>query len=530
MSGALLLAGAKVGEYEIAEKLAEGGMGIVYAAVHPVIGKRAAIKVMSATLCADDEAASRFVQEARAVNHIGHPNIVDIFSIGELVDGRSYFVMEWLPGESLGKRLERGALSIADAVAIIDQIADAVSAAHAAGIVHRDLKPDNVMLVDRGDRSTVKLLDFGIAKLADPDGRGYVAHTKTGLVMGTPGYMSPEQARGKHVDHRTDIYSLGCIAYELLTGKLPFNADNSMDVVIQHVQDPIPRVAASREVPASLDELVAAMMAKSADQRPTLAAIRESVADVALSLEATSEFASAHFARLVTPAPLSRADTHAAEPVTNEQRPVRRRGALMAAIAGVAVVAVGVFALANRGGAKDAAKSEVASPEMPAAAPQNPEAKSGSAEAEVVPPARLRIVAPEGSVVSLDDTVIGETGGEVVAEEIAPGKHLLAVRQLGFVAYSQWIEVGSGDDLEVPVVLKPEIKTETPPTSEDARGVSAKKRKAPSGKKDNAAAAKHNGTPGKSPVPQVEKAKSGAAASESKKPSDKDYTLDPFAR
>ena len=198
--------------------LGEGGMGAVYSATHPVIGKQAAIKVLSRSLCAEPAAVERFQLEARAVNQIRHPNIVDVFSIGKLHDGRSYFVMEWLQGCTLEARIHSGRMMLGEAAAILEQVCDALEAAHEKQIVHRDLKPENVFLVAvRGNRQLVKLLDFGIAKLAPGD---MLRSTKprTGVVMGTPAYMSPEQARGKSVDHRTDIYALGGMAYHMVLG------------------------------------------------------------------------------------------------------------------------------------------------------------------------------------------------------------------------------------------------------------------------------------------------------------------------
>jgi eukaryotic-like serine/threonine-protein kinase len=220
-----LAAGTAIGEYVVEGKIGEGGMGVVYAATHPVIGKKAAIKVISHSLSRDTDAVQRFIQEARSVNTIRHINIVDVFAFGQLPDGRRYFVMEWLQGSSLAGRIAGGPMPPFEAVEVLDQIADALEAAHEKGIVHRDLKPDNIFLVDvRGGRQLVKLLDFGIAKLMDEG--GVINRTRTGMMMGTPGYMSPEQARGVRVDHRTDVYALGAIAFELLTGKLPFDGES----------------------------------------------------------------------------------------------------------------------------------------------------------------------------------------------------------------------------------------------------------------------------------------------------------------
>src|SRR5262249_43816177 len=208
-------------------------------ATHPVIGKKAAIKVISPSLCADADCVERFVLEARAANEIGHPNIVDVFAFGQLPDGRCYFVMEWLQGEPLSHRIDCAAMKIADCWAILEQICDALEAAHEKGIVHRDLKPDNVFLVPvRGGGEQVKLLDFGIAKLIGRRSGTVRWKTEPDFVMGTPEYLSPEQARGRNVDHRTDIYALGAIAYEMVTGRVPFVGASAIDVIHMQVHDP----------------------------------------------------------------------------------------------------------------------------------------------------------------------------------------------------------------------------------------------------------------------------------------------------
>src|SRR5687768_9485570 len=187
--------GSLAGEYRIEKKIGEGGMGSVYGARHPVIGKRAAIKVIRRELSGNPEAVDRFVLEAQSVNQIGHPNIVDVFGFGQLSDGRSFFVMEWLEGESLRDRLHRP-LPFPEALEMLEQIAKALVAAHEAGVVHRNLKPDNVYLHARkGDKPSVKLLDFGLAKLTGATDANRFDRTRTGMVMGTPLYLSPEQAK-----------------------------------------------------------------------------------------------------------------------------------------------------------------------------------------------------------------------------------------------------------------------------------------------------------------------------------------------
>ena len=216
-------------------------MGVVYLAQHPVFGRKVAIKLLHAVLARDPDIVARFFNEARAIHMVAHENIVEILDFGQTADGQPYFIMEYLSGESLTEAIARGPMTPEQVEAIAVQMCRALGAAHAKGIVHRDLKPHNVQLVIKADGALqVKILDFGVAKiLASPDGASSVK-TRTGSLMGTPLYMSPEQCKGAGVlDHRTDIYSLGVILFEMVSGRPPFNAEGVGELFAKHMlEDP----------------------------------------------------------------------------------------------------------------------------------------------------------------------------------------------------------------------------------------------------------------------------------------------------
>ncbi|WP_169796463.1 serine/threonine protein kinase [Chondromyces crocatus] len=268
--GSELQAGHLVGEYSIESKLGEGGFGVVYKAIHPVIGKAAAIKVLNPECSADPQMVARFVAEARAVNQIRHKGIIDIFSFGRLDDGRQYYIMELLDGVPLDAYVKRrGRLPPEEVLPILRQISRALDAAHGAGIAHRDLKPENVFVVfDDEGLVSIKLLDFGIAKLLGDHEGGQ--KTRSGALLGSPFYMSPEQCRGRGVDHRTDIYSLGVMACELLTGHLPFEGEDMMDLLMKQVNAPPPRPSTlCKDLAQELDQPVMQMLAKAPGARPS---------------------------------------------------------------------------------------------------------------------------------------------------------------------------------------------------------------------------------------------------------------------
>ncbi|HET9987397.1 MAG TPA: serine/threonine-protein kinase [Kofleriaceae bacterium] len=266
-----------IGDYRIDGVIGSGGMATVYRATQTMIGKRVAIKVMHRTK--SDTAISRFVKEARAVNLIGHPNIVDVFGFGMMDDGRPYLVMELLEGETLAVRAERAAMSIAEVANVLIEVSHALEAAHEAGIVHRDLKPENVFITKR---KQVKLLDFGIAKLFGEGDLGTIGEdTRPGVLIGTPRYISPEQVRGTALDGRVDIYAMGVLAFELLARHTLFTANNPYDMFQKHAKLRPPKPSAfNASLPVEIDSLVGEMLAKEPSDRPTLASVRERLEQV----------------------------------------------------------------------------------------------------------------------------------------------------------------------------------------------------------------------------------------------------------
>ena len=455
-----LTPGQQVGEYVIDSLIGAGGFGTVFRATHPLIGKTVAIKVLSRAYSAQPEMVSRFVAEARSVNQIRHRNIIDIFGFGQLDDGRHYFVMELLEGQPLDQFLEEhGRLELADAVPILRGVARALDAAHDKGIIHRDIKPENIFLVaDPEGGWFPKLLDFGIAKAfgGQPEG---MHKTRTGAPIGTPYYMSPEQCRGRDVDHRTDIYAFGCVAYELLTGTVPFSGDDYMDILMKQIGEPPPLL--SETVPAlqALDEAIQWMMQKDPADRPAnltaaLAALEQSAesSGVALPVARTT-------GQLVrtTPAPALRTPTPSTRPIASAETidlsgraatvaadappskatpavaavpatvtgvgeaPSRRgRGAVFA---GAAVVALAIAAVVvvkvtgSRGGDAAAPVAPAPGPATPVAPPVAPPAPSTVAITVTGSPAGARVTGPGGAAVTLPGTLTiarGEASIELV--------------------------------------------------------------------------------------------------------------------
>lgn len=340
--------------YRVIERLAEGGMGTVYTAEHLALGKEVALKTIHPTLAGDEELAVRFAREAMASAKLEHPHVASALDYGTLPEGGSYLVMQLVRGPSLQDVVEKqGRISWPRVCSIGAQVADALAAAHAEGIIHRDLKPENVLLEPRDDGGElVKVLDFGIARLSDetsmtPATAGGRALTRRGTVMGTPGYMAPEQALGEAIDHRVDLYALGTVLWESITGLQLWSGDTLTDIVTAQLSpEPTERlkdVTGDESIPAELQALLDEMLKLKASDRPdTAAKVRDRLRQ--LALEAT--MAGDPRARLTPPtgvaALVGRADPSTAPTMTTQshEAPKSNRPLLLAAIIAVALVAL----------------------------------------------------------------------------------------------------------------------------------------------------------------------------------------------
>ncbi len=348
------------GPYQVLRKLGEGGMGAVFEAMNPAIERRVALKVLHAQYASDPDYAQRFFNEARAVNRVDHPGLVQISDHGRTEEGTAYLVMELLKGETLDKRIKQqeGALPPGEVALLGFQIADSLAAAHEKGIIHRDLKPENVMIVPDphvagGERT--KLLDFGIAKLLE--GAGGRANTKTGTSIGTPYYMSPEQwDEAKGVNAKADVYSLGIMLYEMLTGQLPFQGPGLAPLMGQHMfKDAAPLVDAVPTLPAAFAELVHSMLRKDREQRPDMAQVAEQLHQQAEALPRPARPRRVSSAA-ITPAPASPSglDAPTERPTgavagQSLNRRIGKRGAVAASVAAVLVLSGGTALWLGRG-------------------------------------------------------------------------------------------------------------------------------------------------------------------------------------
>jgi eukaryotic-like serine/threonine-protein kinase len=307
-----LIGATLAGKYRIDARLNEGGMGTVYRATHVLMEKTVAIKVLRPSLAADEKIVARFSREARAASRISHPNALSVTDFGEDENGIVFLVMEFLSGRTLKQLIrDEGPLPLTRVVEIVRQVGDALNAAHAQGVVHRDLKSDNIMLVDTMAGDHAKVLDFGIAKINEPEGKRDTELTAPNLVIGTPQYMSPEQcSQDSEIDARSDIYSLGVILYEMLVGHVPFTADSPTMVMMKHLQEPVPSVLEERsDLPASIGRVIARAMAKLPSNR--YQTIAELIEDLTIA-SGTAQFAP------VPAAPVSATPANSGVPVSDD--------------------------------------------------------------------------------------------------------------------------------------------------------------------------------------------------------------------
>ena len=304
--------GELVDTYRILSRLGAGGMGAVWLAEHTLLGRRVAIKFLLPEVSQNPAIVDRFFAEARAATRIADPGIVVVYDFGWHTGGAAYIVMEHLAGESVQARLRHGRFAVVDAVRVVQHAAMAMAVAHGAGIIHRDLKPDNLFLVPDPvvpGGARVKILDFGIAKLLG-DEHGNPSRTHTGLIMGTPTYMSPEQCRGApDVDHRTDIYALGCVLFHLLCGRLPFVASTPADMIAAHLREtpPLPSMFVP-QISIAIDTIAMRCLAKQADDRyASMTELARALAQAVGSLSDIASIApvraSSQGSRLATPVP-----------------------------------------------------------------------------------------------------------------------------------------------------------------------------------------------------------------------------------
>jgi serine/threonine-protein kinase len=452
-----LLGQTLAGRYAIVRKLGEGGMGSVYLATHKVLEKQIALKVLHGEFARKPDLVERFMQEAKAASRIRHENVIDISDFGTTPEGLVFFAMELLQGHDLHEDIARARLAgqllpWSRSKKIFLQICGALAAAHGKGIVHRDLKPENVYLVEfLGDPDFVKLLDFGIAKLTEVN-EGDRKLTRTGMLFGTPEYMSPEQARGEHVDARVDIYAMGCILFQLISGRVPFEADNFMGVLSLHLTEPPPiiapetfdRIGAPRELATviakalekdrnarwqTIEELANAVRRVCGDPIPTGATghIPQQRAPSVPAPDQTTH-KSGEVPANITPVPGGRVRTQwtgkVSVPTETEDAPAAKpRSKLPLIIGGILVVAIGgiaAFVIASKNKSTDE-KPPIAQPSGSAAvgsqvASVTPDAASIAIDAPSLPPPPEKVTIrleskPKGAEITdlSSKTVIGKT-------------------------------------------------------------------------------------------------------------------------
>jgi hypothetical protein len=452
------------GRYRIEKVLGEGGMGLVYKAMHTTLAKPLAIKVLKAEVSKNEEIVQRFRQEAQSASAIGNQHIIDISDFGTLPDGSTYFVMEFLAGSSLTDALETTRFTTERTIHVTKQLCNALGAAHEIGVIHRDMKPDNVQLIVRGqNKDFVKVLDFGIAKVGGTNSK----LTRAGQVFGTPHYMSPEQCAGTSVDGRTDIYAVGVMMYEMATGKVPFDADNLMGILTKHLyENPIPprQLPPPTDVPPALEAIIMKSLAKKCDAR------YQSMAELHADLEALEQgrtpqavvdavdrktSGSSGNTMTDTPGRVSMSTAQPAIPLKKSKAPL-----FIGVAAAVVLIGGGVAMLGSGGEAEHvvapapaAAKPEPApvapepaAPEPAPAAVAQPAAPAAPTAVEI---AKVTIESdPPGAEVYRANALLGNTPF-VIAKPTDSSQFELEVRSSGYKAKAVAITQFTGDKLNV---------------------------------------------------------------------------------
>lgn len=429
----------RIGKYEIAQQIGMGGFGVVYKAWDPYIQRWVALKTCNAT---DPETTQRFFREAQLAGNLQHPNITMIYDFG-VENDTPYFVQEFLSGVDLDELMNKQPLTLQATLAILLQVCAGLEYAHSRGVVHRDIKPANVRVLEDG---TVKIMDFGIAKSLQSESR----LTQTGVALGTAGYLSPEQLSGKPIDHRSDIFALGVMAYEMVTGVRPFAGPNLSNVIYQILnQDPVPPRQRNKNCPERLDKAILKCLAK--DPAKRFANVRDFARELKLvfqelptfgpGAETTTAIVRSELARLggQNPLDITSATQLAAAPLehypTTPVRPIRRRKAWPYVVAGAALLLIGAGYALFVGGREQPSLAQLAPTPTPRPTPPRPT----PTPLPVIKTVQVELVVTPPAEVEVDGKPLGRIASSTLP--LTPGLHRFRFRIPGFLDRSEEVEV-----------------------------------------------------------------------------------------